>query len=254
MVRRLVRKARACRRPSRRGPTQCPGRALSQRPVPAMSCRSEIGRSLMKPHVTVHMMTSVDGRIRTNRWTPFEGRGAYEEIHALLEGDAWMCGRITMSGYAMGRAYPETADRLPRTDHIAPARRAVLRGGARCVGKLCWGRAGIDDDHLVVVLTEAVSDRHLAGLRRDGRLLRLRRARRDRSRPRARDAATANFGNPAARRGGRRPHQRVVPRGRAHRRDLVARRPRRSDGRVGGPALFDIDGHCGCASGRGSSR
>lgn len=122
----------------------------------------------MKPHVTVHMMTSVDGRIRTNRWTPFEGRGAYEEIHALLEGDAWMCGRITMSGYAMGRAYPETADRLPRTDHIARRDAPSYAVALDASGKLCWGRAGIDDDHLVVVLTEAVSDRHLAGLRRDG--------------------------------------------------------------------------------------
>ncbi len=29
----------------------------------------------MKPHVIVHMITSVDGRIKTDRWSPFEGRG-----------------------------------------------------------------------------------------------------------------------------------------------------------------------------------
>ncbi len=123
----------------------------------------------MKPHVTVHMITSVDGRIRTSRWSPFEGRGEYEKVHDLLEGDAWMCGRVTMSGYARGTApYPATGETFPRTDHIArrdaPSHAVALDAS----GKLVWGRDAIDADHLVVVLSESVSDAHLAGLRRDG--------------------------------------------------------------------------------------
>ena len=35
-------------------------------------------------------------------------------------------------------------------------------------GKIAWGRADIGDDPIVVVLTEKVSDAHLAGLRKDG--------------------------------------------------------------------------------------
>ena len=35
-------------------------------------------------------------------------------------------------------------------------------------GKIVWGRADIDGDPIVVVLTEQVRDAHLAGLRRDG--------------------------------------------------------------------------------------
>ena len=122
----------------------------------------------MKPHVIVHMMTSVDGRIRADRWTPFEGRGAYEAVHGLLGGDAWLCGRVTMAGYAKGSAYPETAERLPRTNHIAQRDATSYAVALDPSGKLYWGRAGIDDDHLIVVLTEAVSDRHLVGLRQDG--------------------------------------------------------------------------------------
>src|SRR5262249_32381795 len=34
--------------------------------------------------------------------------------------------------------------------------------------KIAWGRADIDNDLIVVVLTEQVSDAHLAGLRQDG--------------------------------------------------------------------------------------
>ena len=91
----------------------------------------------MKPHVIVHMITSVDGRIRTSRWGPFEGRDEYEKVHDLLESDAWMCGRVTMSGYARGEPYPAIAEALPRTDHIA--RRAGLRGGARRLGQALLG-------------------------------------------------------------------------------------------------------------------
>ena len=122
----------------------------------------------MKPHVTVHMITSVDGRIKTSRWSPFEGRGEYEKVHDLLEGDAWMCGRVTMSGYARGEPYPAGAAALPRTDHIARRDAPGYAVALDASGKLCWGRDAIDADHLVVVLSEGVSDDHLAGLRRDG--------------------------------------------------------------------------------------
>ncbi len=123
----------------------------------------------MKPHVTVHMITSVDGRIKTSRWSPFEGRGEYEKVHDQLEGDAWMCGRVTMSGYARGTApYPATAEKLPRTDHVARRDAASYAVALDASGVLAWGRDAIDADHLVVVLSESVPDSHLAGLRRDG--------------------------------------------------------------------------------------
>ena len=122
----------------------------------------------MKPHVIVHMITSVDGRIRTGRWSPFEGREEYERVHGLLQGDAWMCGRVTMSGYARGAPYAEVSEPLPRTDHVARRGAPSYAVALDASGKLCWGRDGIDEDHLVVVLSESVSDAHLAGLRRDG--------------------------------------------------------------------------------------
>ncbi|MGI3901201.1 MAG: dihydrofolate reductase family protein [Janthinobacterium lividum] len=123
----------------------------------------------MKPHVIVHMITSVDGRIKTSRWSSFEGRGEYEKVHDLLEGDAWMCGRVTMSGYARGEApYPATHETVPRADHIARRDAAGYAVALDASGRLAWGRDSIDADHLVVVVSESVSDAHLAGLRRDG--------------------------------------------------------------------------------------
>ncbi|MFD0934589.1 hypothetical protein ACFQ12_05245, partial [Methylobacterium trifolii] len=77
-----------------------------------------------RPHVVCHMTSSVDGRIKVRRWKNVDADGHYERIHAELKGDAWMCGRITMQGYA------DSAEPLPelpaedgvavqRTDHVA---------------------------------------------------------------------------------------------------------------------------------------
>lgn len=56
-----------------------------------------------RPHVVCHMMVSLDGRIHPSRWTasPDGTRGdwsrVYEEVHAALDGHAWIVGRVTMA-------------------------------------------------------------------------------------------------------------------------------------------------------------
>ncbi|WP_158808901.1 dihydrofolate reductase family protein [Beijerinckia sp. L45] len=126
-----------------------------------------------KPHVICHMTSSVDGRIKIKRWSTVDVEGhvekAYEEIHDKLEGDAWICGRITMQGYAMGEAPPAyDGPAIPRTDFVA--RRAERYAiGLDAHGKMNWGtRNDITGDHVVMVLTESVSDAHLDALRRAG--------------------------------------------------------------------------------------
>src|SRR5208337_826028 len=51
---------------------------------------------------------------------------------------------------------------------VRTARRLSLWRGARRPGKIAWGRSDVGGDPIVVVLTEQVSDAHLAGLRADG--------------------------------------------------------------------------------------
>ena len=76
-----------------------------------------------RPYVLCHMTSSVDGRIKVRRWLADADRH-YERIHAELGGDAWMCGRITMQGYADSGeplASPPADDGtpVPREDHMA---------------------------------------------------------------------------------------------------------------------------------------
>ncbi|HXP06186.1 MAG TPA: RibD family protein [Stellaceae bacterium] len=129
----------------------------------------------MKPYVICHMNASIDGRIWHSRWRPAENRmaGLFERIHEQLGNGSWLIGRVTGSEYAKAESYPDRTDlTFPREPWFA--QRAPM-GDARAYGialdpqgKIAWGRSDIGGDPIVVVLTERVSDAHLAGLRQDG--------------------------------------------------------------------------------------
>ncbi|HEV2334572.1 MAG TPA: dihydrofolate reductase family protein [Stellaceae bacterium] len=129
----------------------------------------------MKPYVICHMNASVDGRTLGSRWRPAENRmpGLFERLHEELGGGSWLIGRVTGSEYARAASYPaRTGQSYPREpwfvrrDAAAPSTAWGIALDAH--GKIAWGRSEIGGDPIVVVLTEQVSDAHLAGLRQDG--------------------------------------------------------------------------------------
>ena len=129
----------------------------------------------MKPYVICHMNSSVDGRILGSRWRPAENRmaGLFERLHEQLGGGSWLIGRVTGSEYAKADSYPDRTDlTYPREPWFA--QRFTPGGGVAygialdARGKIAWGRSDIGGDPIVAVLTERVSDAHLAGLRQDG--------------------------------------------------------------------------------------
>ncbi len=124
----------------------------------------------MKPHVICLMVSSVDGRTLLSRWRPKNSGGdVFERLHDTLDGDAWIVGRTTGQEFAKGSSYPATTDQDFSRENWIVTRDAEAYGvviDAR--GKIAWGRADIGGDPIVVVLTEAVSDAHLAGLRSEG--------------------------------------------------------------------------------------
>lgn len=125
---------------------------------------------LSRPTVIIHMTSSVDGRIVSRRWSPIERGSDYEDVHNELSGDAWMCGRITMRGYTRGQP-ADDHDTTPvrRTDHIVKAEAAGYALALDFHGRLHWGvRNDIEGDHVVVALSENVSDAHLNALRVSG--------------------------------------------------------------------------------------
>jgi riboflavin biosynthesis pyrimidine reductase len=125
----------------------------------------------MKPYVICHMNTSVDGRIWHSRWRPAENRmaGLFERIHEQLGNGSWLIGRVTGSEYAKAEAYPDqTEQSFARTPWFTRRDAAAYGIALDAQGKIAWGRSDIGGDPIVAVLTERVSDAHLAGLRQDG--------------------------------------------------------------------------------------
>jgi riboflavin biosynthesis pyrimidine reductase len=124
----------------------------------------------MKPQIVCLMASSVDGRTLHSRWRP-KGTGAalFEQVHDELAGDAWLVGRVTGQEFAKGKPYPTATEQtFPREPWFASRNAKAYGVVLDAHGKISWGRSDIGGDPIVVVLTEAVSDAHLAGLRSEG--------------------------------------------------------------------------------------
>jgi riboflavin biosynthesis pyrimidine reductase len=120
------------------------------------------------------MNSSIDGRILGSRWRPAENRmaGLFERLHEQLGNGSWLIGRVTGSEYARAaKAKPydaHTDTTYPREPWLARRDAAAYGIALDAQGKIAWGRSEIGGDPIVAVLTEQVSDAHLAGLRQDG--------------------------------------------------------------------------------------
>jgi riboflavin biosynthesis pyrimidine reductase len=124
----------------------------------------------MKPHVICLMASSVDGRTLHSRWRPEGAAGdLFERVHDELAGDAWLVGRVTGQEFAKGKPYTaSTREVFPREPWFARRDAKAYGVVLDAHGKIGWGRSDIGGDPILVVLTEQVSDAHLAGLRGEG--------------------------------------------------------------------------------------
>jgi riboflavin biosynthesis pyrimidine reductase len=121
------------------------------------------------------MMASVDGRIVTDGWPlSAEVRKQYEEVHASYDPDGWICGRVTMEPFAGAlRSEAEVARDShpgggPREDFLAPGEHDSFAFAVDPDGRLAWESSDIDGDHVVAILSERVSNEYLAFLRARG--------------------------------------------------------------------------------------
>jgi riboflavin biosynthesis pyrimidine reductase len=124
----------------------------------------------MKPQVICLMTASVDGRTLSSRWRPKGVVGdLFERVHDKLSRDAWLVGRVTGQEFAKGKPYPvSTKEIFPREPWLARRDTRVYGVVLDAHGRIAWGRSDIGGDPIVVVLSETVSNAHLAGLRSEG--------------------------------------------------------------------------------------
>jgi len=117
------------------------------------------------------MAPSVDGRIVVDDWPAVrELTAEYERTAASFGADAWIIGRVSMEPYAGKAKVPpgRHGAALPREDFIARDDASSYAIAIDPSGKLQWEAGHIDEDHVVTVLTQEVSDRYLAFLRGKG--------------------------------------------------------------------------------------
>ena len=124
-----------------------------------------------RPYVICHMVPSLDGRIVVTGWdVPKSLHAEYESTAATFKADAWIIGRISMEPYAGKSKVPARKDPQPlaRTDFIARRDAPSYAIALDPSGKLTWKSSSIDEEHVITVLTEQVSDDYLAFLQSRG--------------------------------------------------------------------------------------
>ncbi|MBS0995407.1 dihydrofolate reductase family protein [Gluconobacter cerinus] len=134
----------------------------------------------MRPHIICHMISSIDGRILSDRWTqPVDGKARddlvnrYYDIEKTFKADAWLVGRQTMQQHFVNAREPDTSGRreLPRHAHVSEA--AKRRTGRLAVvvdpkGKLRYESDNADGDPIITILSEQVADTYLYELQATG--------------------------------------------------------------------------------------
>jgi len=127
----------------------------------------------MKPYVICHMCTSIDGRILASRWNrlPAGARTSklFETTAASFGIGAWVVGTTTMKEFADGTfALKAAKETIERVDHFADTKAKSFAIGADSKGVLRYKRNNVDGDHVVLLVSELVSNDYLAHLRAAG--------------------------------------------------------------------------------------
>jgi riboflavin biosynthesis pyrimidine reductase len=129
----------------------------------------------MKPHVSILMVSSIDGRLHPSRFTASpdgtrrDWYGDYEKVHASLEADAWLVGRVTMAEMSKtGPHAPSEPWKVERPIHIAQTDAVTFAVALDPSGKLHFQGAKLSGDHVIVLVGRDTPDSHLAELGADG--------------------------------------------------------------------------------------
>lgn len=134
-----------------------------------------------RPYIIYHMVTSVDGKIAGSFLKKDESQpfiDYYYDRHRNFNGDAFLCGRVTMQGSFTGEELPNTSEWIgktyPREDFIA-AKADFYAVAVDTKGKLNWQAdhitdedPGYDNAYIIEILCEDVRDDYIGFLRSKG--------------------------------------------------------------------------------------
>jgi riboflavin biosynthesis pyrimidine reductase len=112
------------------------------------------------------MASTVDGRIIAENWgDKLDQFGSlYEDCHNSFDSQAWMVGRVTMEKDFTEGKQPErvkASKSIERKAFIGDTSAKSFAVAVDAKGKLGWEENEIDGDHIIEILSEAVSDEYL---------------------------------------------------------------------------------------------
>ncbi len=127
----------------------------------------------MKPYVICHMCTTIDGKILGQRWGKLPGAkdsaSLFETTAASFGIGAWLVGTTTMDEFDGPKLkLPRARNPVIRRDHIAAKNAKRLAIGADAKGVLRFRENEVGGDHVVLLVTDRVSDDYLAHLQSAG--------------------------------------------------------------------------------------
>jgi 2,5-diamino-6-(ribosylamino)-4(3H)-pyrimidinone 5'-phosphate reductase len=123
--------------------------------------------SATRPRIICHMASSVDGKIDGSALRNIMRAGEYEELHAKLGGNAWICGRTTMQQhFADAEPFVSKTNTPVGSQPVHVAQTADSYAiSVDTFGKLRWSSNDVSGDHLICVVSEQAPADYLELLR-----------------------------------------------------------------------------------------
>ncbi|RFC63497.1 5-amino-6-(5-phosphoribosylamino)uracil reductase [Fulvimarina endophytica] len=120
----------------------------------------------MRPKITCHMSTSLDGRLHPSRWSAAKDGSMkeladrlYETIGSRFDADGWIVGRRTMAEIADEGERPDLLDEpKDREPHIVERNGGQLAIAIDPSGRLLFESGELGGEQVVVVLSTRVPD------------------------------------------------------------------------------------------------
>jgi len=124
----------------------------------------------MRPRIICHMLSSIDGRIDGTALKNVVNGKEYEETGDALEGDAWVCGRVTMQQHFAEGGRFEAGSSEPIGQYVS---HVALKADSYAIavdtnGSLLWQGGDLDGEHLICILSEKAPAEYLVYLREKG--------------------------------------------------------------------------------------
>lgn len=132
---------------------------------------------MMKPKIICHMISSVDGRLITDRWTkPFDGTEqdkvieSYYKIEEELNMTGWIVGRNTIeqdfeAGTFDYEKYAPAKEFMTFKGTLNSSKTAIVIDSK---GKTLYHSDKLGDSNVIAILGETVSEEYLSHLREKG--------------------------------------------------------------------------------------